>query len=345
MVIHRPDISIQSHQRDDNHYQRQVHISKSGNIRVDTVTVTREPLRGVKNLLRDVYKGEILVKASHFGRLLPNKKVHIEEFIYSEFDTHSGQMITFLSSFKSGNNFGETLSADEDINFIDLHFQLWPTYSIAPTFMIHTLDEILRDSDTFSSVIYHNSNNSIVPHIFENEFQLPYLNIMGELHIPSTLSSVDMPFSLTGIMDNKLGMNITRINYPKKGNIGVSTKNRLKTFLGVINKSYNRFKRECGKENRDIRVHFTMHPFGTVFDLFDKEHPELTLHDNINASDHCKILKSADAHNDDYRDSELFSDMSKSRYYTPISSLFISDDDRETFKVGLMNQYHNVSFP
>lgn len=224
----------------------------------------------------------IINKSSSIGNILDTNKIIFNEYMSIYMDSKSGDIINY-----------NTCLNWPYINFpynVDRkNFSLDTMKSISQFQKYNKIDDVkLSDNHYLYSIT----------DIFENEFQLPYLEVAGSILSFFSTINMQVPYEMMCLIDNEEGFKIqfikTRIIYK---NIIL---NKLNYYFTLFNILMNDIKETCEKEKVRIRIYVYVYPYGVYVKISDKDYPFKNFTYNLNNTDHHKILQINEIYNKSY---------------------------------------------
>lgn len=304
---------------------RNIVISPSGNVRIDSWIQVKK---------RDgIYVKDRFIKSSHFGNTVDGDHVKIHDYIYTEMDD-KGELIDFSSSVTGyGTIRGENCIEPPSV-YRNPHGLLVPVDSLPYSRPLEIISEL--GGNVRNGTVYNNSFYPEEANVFEDTLNAPYM-IYGMIIAALTATSFQVPYQASVIMDSDHGFNLPIISslqnkYEIPADALKSTTNKVYRFLNQIQKG---FVGLCNSNEIHFRAHGVVHPFGCVVEIFDKDFPKHKFRTYVNNSDHCRILRTIDAVDRSYLDSELFGSFIDNNIPSAVSSMFDSKEERDDFAYGL----------
>lgn len=302
--------------------KKDLHVSPNGNVRLDTwINLERKGTQA---------------KISHFGKQVIPGKMLVKDFIYSETDS-KGEVVDFSSSI-IGNGFLHGSHVDQrPWNFVDSDGQRVDASNrldLPPIIDIDGSDINIR----IDSIVGDNAFLPVEADIFEDDMNAPFA-LYGMALAAMTVCAMHSPYAAFMIMDSKLGFDMKSIT-KLSGSYGasdVAIVNNLRDMGKFMSRINMGFADASRRHESDLRVHAYVHPFGCVVDIFDKQNPYLKFRNHVNISDHCRILRTIEARDRSYQESQLFEEINKFKYPSAYTSLFDSSDEKSEFSHGMIS--------
>lgn len=294
----------------------------SSSIRIDTLARERSHFDRSRT---------VLVKMSHQGSRITPYSVGIDDFVRSEIDLATGEILGFESTIKSG---GSLNSLVENPYFID------PSGSrIRGLPIVNTAEMIPR-----KGVVHKNHHPILFAEIFEDEFNVPFTATLGALQ--GLLSSIAqmIPFQMVMIIDSEHGVNVTEAKKPNDGEWNILLRKQMLPFTKSLNAIVGEFMETCKRYDEKIQIIVFFHAFGVMIRVKDRSSRH-TYEVSMNLSDHCRSLKTLQALDPHYLSSETLWNLQKTKFPSILSSIFIDDDECESFKSGSVLQSFETIYP
>ncbi len=294
-------------------------------------------------LLLKKYKGILyLDKITHYGDLISNNYISLNDFIFNEFILEDK---SFDKTIYSSVNGGKYLngSAEYPTNYIDPTGLSIPqnvqkhkrTLSIQPTIFLNNIPDCiiynrnigLKDNSDFAEIDINS---------FEDLFNMDYYDSLANILIPILMFNLEIPFKMDLKIDNIYGIQVENIiSSTTTNSINEILKKKIKYYIDFLHKRFWIFKNNCDKENRHLGVYIHIDYFDITIHVNDYIY-NMTHFIHLNNSDHfrlLKILKYIENEEDD-----LFYEASKYQLVTPFQVDFLNSMEE------ISNFYNNINF-
>ena len=294
-------------------------------------------------ILLKKHKGMLyLDKITHYGDLISNNYISLNDFIFNEFmleDKSSDK--TIYSSVNGGKYLNG--SAEYPTNYIDPSGLSIPqniqknkrTISIQPTIFLNNIPECivydrnigLKDNSDFVEIDINS---------FEDLFNMDYYDTLSNILIPILMFNLEIPFKMDMKIDNIYGIQVENIiSSTKTSTINEVLMHKIKYYMDFLHKRFWVFKDICDKENRHLGIYVHIDYFDTTIHVNDYVY-NMTHYIHLNNSDHfrlLKILKYIENKEDD-----LFYEASKYQLVTPFQVDFLNSVEE------ISNFFNNINF-
>lgn len=294
-------------------------------------------------LLLKKHKGVLFLdKITHYGDLVSNNYISLNDFIFNEFMLENKSSDKTIYSSVNGGKYLNG-SAEYPTNYIDPSGLSIPkniqnnkrTLSIQPTIFINNIPDCivydrnigLKDNSDFVEIDINS---------FEDLFNMDYYNTLSNILIPILMFNLEIPFKMDMKIDNIYGIQVENIiSSTKTSTINEVLMHKIKYYMDFLHKRFWVFKDNCDKENRHLGIYVHIDYFDTTIHVNDYVY-NMTHYIHLNNSDHfrlLKILKYIENKEDD-----LFYEASKYQLVTPFQVDFLNSVEE------ISNFFNNINF-
>lgn len=294
-------------------------------------------------LLLKKHKGVLFLdKITHYGDLVSNNYISLNDFIFNEFMLENKSSDKTIYSSVNGGKYLNG-SAEYPTNYIDPSGLSIPkniqnnkrTLSIQPTIFINNIPDCivydrnigLKDNSDFVEIDINS---------FEDLFNMDYYNTLSNILIPILMFNLEIPFKMDMKIDNIYGIQVENIiSSTKTSTINEVLMHKIKYYMDFLHKRFWVFKDNCDKENRHLGIYVHIDYFDTTIHVNDYIY-NMTHYIHLNNSDHfrlLKILKYIENKEDD-----LFYEASKYQLVTPFQVDFLNSVEE------ISNFFNNINF-
>lgn len=294
-------------------------------------------------LLLKKHKGVLFLdKITHYGDLVSNNYISLNDFIFNEFMLENKSSDKTIYSSVNGGKYLNG-SAEYPTNYIDPSGLSIPkniqnnkrTLSIQPTIFINNIPDCivydrnigLKDNSDFVEIDINS---------FEDLFNMDYYDTLSNILIPILMFNLEIPFKMDMKIDNIYGIQVENIiSSTKTSTINEVLMHKIKYYMDFLHKRFWVFKDICDKENRHLGIYVHIDYFDTTIHVNDYVY-NMTHYIHLNNSDHfrlLKILKYIENKEDD-----LFYEASKYQLVTPFQVDFLNSVEE------ISNFFNNINF-
>lgn len=294
-------------------------------------------------LLLKKHKGVLFLdKITHYGDLVSNNYISLNDFIFNEFMLENKSSDKTIYSSVNGGKYLNG-SAEYPTNYIDPSGLSIPkniqnnkrTLSIQPTIFINNIPDYivydrnigLKDNSDFVEIDINS---------FEDLFNMDYYDTLSNILIPILMFNLEIPFKMDMKIDNIYGIQVENIiSSTKTSTINEVLMHKIKYYMDFLHKRFWVFKDNCDKENRHLGIYVHIDYFDTTIHVNDYVY-NMTHYIHLNNSDHfrlLKILKYIENKEDD-----LFYEASKYQLVTPFQVDFLNSVEE------ISNFFNNINF-
>lgn len=280
-------------------------------------------------ILLKKYKGILyLNKITHYGNLVSNNYISLNDFIFNEFILEDKSFDKTIYSSVNGGKFLNG-SAEYPTNYIDPSGLSIPknnqnnkrSLSIQPTIFLNNINDFivydrnisLKDNSDFVEIDINS---------FEDLFNMDYYNTLSNILIPLLMFNLEIPFKMDIKIDNIYGIQVENIiSSTTTNSINDILKNKIKHYMEFLHKRFWIFKDNCDNEKRHLGIYVHIDYFDTIIHINDYIY-KMTHFIHLNNSDHfrlLKILKYIENKEDD-----LFYEAAKYKLVTPFQVDFLN---------------------
>lgn len=280
-------------------------------------------------ILLKKYKGILyLNKITHYGNLVSNNYISLNDFIFNEFILEDKSFDKTIYSSVNGGKFLNG-SAEYPTNYIDPSGLSIPknnqnnkrSLSIQPTIFLNNINDFivydrnisLKDNSDFVEIDINS---------FEDLFNMDYYDTLSNILIPLLMFNLEIPFKMDIKIDNTYGIQVENIiSSTTTNSINDILKNKIKHYMEFLHKRFWIFKDNCDNEKRHLGIYVHIDYFDTIIHINDYIY-KMTHFIHLNNSDHfrlLKILKYIENKEDD-----LFYEAAKYKLVTPFQVDFLN---------------------
>lgn len=306
-----------------------VTFDKKQNIRLDRIDLKYEN------------GSRILERMTHFGKMVGNLFA-IDDFTYSKTDIEKRSIESIETSVTNGMYGTSHIPYPYNYKGIDGKSKNFGFINKA----IYDINELegynYRQSDL--------SNNVLLPLMadeFEDELNLEFTGIIGNLSAIVTQASLSIPVRIDIIIDSKHGYNITNVKEIfKDSEFKDILIHEIKSLNKSINVISNALRRICEKEKRHISIFCAIREFDSYIKLEDVNNKvNYKLH--LNNSDHARTLFTSISHlGRRWCDTEEFGDLVETKCITVPSAMYEMGDEyrRNAFETAEYSDNFTLSY-